>query len=123
MKKTVFVLVAFVFSNLLIAQDFEKYFAEGSLRVDYYHGGNDSEEFISNDALYHEPFWGGSKINLLDTFNYGHYKFEVFDSASNTMIYSKGYSTLFGEWRYTAEAKTNWRTLSECNYAFPEEPD
>ncbi len=113
MKKTIFVLIAVVFSNMLIAQNFEEYFAEGSLRVDYYHGGNHSEEFISNDALYHEPFWGGSKINLVDTFNYGHYKFEVFDSASNTMIYSKGYSTLFGEWRYTAEAKTNWRTLSE----------
>lgn len=113
MKKDLFIAFAILITTTLSAQKFEQYFTDGSLRIDYYHGGNNVKEFISNDALYHEPFWGGSKINLVDTFNYGHYKFEVFDSANNTLIYSRGYSTLFGEWRYTAEAKTNWRTLSE----------
>jgi len=113
MRKVLFVLSVIAFSLVSNAQSFDKYFADGSLRVDYFHGGDAKKEFISNDALYHEPFWGGSKTNLIDTFNYGHYKFEVYDSAMNTLIYSRGYSTLFGEWRFTAEAKTNWRTLSE----------
>jgi hypothetical protein len=95
------------------AQDFDTYFSKGSLRVDYYHSGNNKKEFISNDALYHEPFWGGSKINLVDTFNYGLYKFEVLDSAAKKLIYSRGYSTLFGEWQYTDEAKIQWRSFSE----------
>ena len=93
--------------------NFDQYFNSGSLRVDYFHSGNSEKEFISNDAMYHEPFWGGSKINLIDTFNYGHYKYEVYDSLTNSLIYSKGYSTLFGEWRYTDEAKNGWRTFSE----------
>ncbi len=97
----------------LNAQSFEKYFAEGSLRVDYFHGGNSKQEFIFNDALYHEAFWGGSKINLIDTFDYGSYKFEVYDSLSNTLIYSRGFSTLFGEWRFTDEAKSGNRSISE----------
>ena len=113
MIKALNVFLIFLISTSVSAQKFDQYFADGSLRVDYYHGGNFEKEFISNDALYHEAFWGGSKVNLIDTFNYGHYKFEVLDSASNQLIYSRGYSTLFGEWRFTPEAKTNWRTLSE----------
>ncbi|RUA29759.1 MAG: peptidase M64 [Bacteroidetes bacterium] len=113
MKRIVFIVFGlFLFANLS-AQNFEKYFTKGGLRVDYYHGGNSEVEYISNDAMYHEPFFGGSHINLIDTFNYGHYKYEVFDSLTNKLIYSRGYSTLFGEWRFTEEAKSNSRTLSE----------
>lgn len=113
MRRLVLVFVSVLIGFSMNAQEFDKYFVEGSLRVDYYHSGNAKEEHISNDALYKEPFFGGSHINLIDTFNYGHYKYEVFDSLSNSLIYSRGYSTLFGEWRYTDEAKTNWRSLSE----------
>jgi len=105
--------LVFIVTLSVSAQDFDKFFGEGSLRVDYFHGGNSTEEFISNDALYHEPFFGGSKINLIDSFNYGHYKYEVYDSLTNKLIYSRGYSTLFGEWRFTAEAKQYRRTFSE----------
>ena len=48
--------LALIATLSLSAQDFDKFFEEGSLRVDYFHGGNSTEEFISNDALYHEPF-------------------------------------------------------------------
>lgn len=95
------------------AQDFKKYFTKGSLRIDYIHTANSENELISSDAIYHEPNWGGSQVNLIDTFDYGHYKFEVFDSASASMIYSRGYSSLCGEWRYTDEAKKLWRSFSE----------
>ena len=113
MRKAFLILFAFVLTLNISAQKFDQYFSNGSLRVDYFHGGNHEKEFISNDALYHEPYFGGSKLNMIDTFDYGHYKFEVFDSVSSVMIYSRGYSTLFGEWRYTKDAESNWRTLSE----------
>ncbi len=95
------------------AQNFQKYFSSGSLRIDYIHSATHNKELLSRDQLYHEPHWGGSHINLIDTFNYGHYKFEVYDSLSNQLIYSRGYSTLCGEWRYTEEAKKLWRSFSE----------
>jgi len=113
MNRIVLVCVAFVVTLSVSAQNFDQFFELGSLRVDYFHGGNSTDDFISNDALYHEPYFGGSKINLIDTFNYGLYKYEVYDSLTNQLIYSRGYSTLFGEWRHTKEAKQYRRTFSE----------
>lgn len=102
----------FVFQSAF-SQDFDEYFSEASMRFDYYRTGNNETETMSNDQVYKEPYWGGSHINLLDTFNLGNYKFEVYDSASNTLIYSRGYSSLFKEWRYTPEAKQINRSFSE----------
>lgn len=92
---------------------FDTYFEDKTLRLDYYHSGTDTEEFYSIDELLEEPHWGGSKTKLVDEFDYGNYKFEVYDSASNKLIYSRGYSTLFGEWQTTAEAKQTRRSFSE----------
>ena len=92
---------------------FEENFLDKTLRIDYVHTGNFEKEYYSIDELIEEPFWGGSKINLLDQFNYGKYKVIVYDSASNKPIYSKTYSSLFGEWQTTDEAKTTFRSLSE----------
>lgn len=100
-------------SSLLFSQDFQKYFEDASLRFDYFHGGNSQSEWFSNDELIKEKYWGGSKVNLVDTFNYGKYKFTVKDKESGRLIYSRGYSTLFGEWTHTEEAKKINRSFSE----------
>jgi len=113
MKKLAVFLVSTFFAYSAMSQDFSKYFSEGSLRFDYYHTGNSSMEMMSNDEILHEPYWGGSKVNLIDTFDYGNYKFEVYDSLSNTLVYSRGFSSLFAEWRYTPEAKIINRSFSE----------
>ena len=98
-----------LFSNA----QFDKYFLNKTLRIDYFRTGNDTLEYVSIDELIEEQFWGGSKINLLDTFNYGNYKFEVYDISTGKLIYSRGYCTLFNEWKTTEEAKTTWKTFSE----------
>ena len=114
MKQIFFILLTTIILHTQSnAQFFNEYFTKGSLRVDYTHTANAKSEIFSLDSYIHEPFWGGSEINLIDTFNYGHYKFEVFDSISEVLIYSRGYSTLCGEWRYTDEARTYWRSFSE----------
>lgn len=100
------------------SQDFTKNFVDGSLRFDYFRTGNYSDEIISADALYKEPFWGGSHKNLVDTFNMGNYKFEVYDSLSSNLLYSRGFSSLFFEWRFTPEANYINRSFSESVF-FP----
>lgn len=92
---------------------FDKYFQDKTLRMDYYHTGNDKEEIYSFDELIIEPYWGGSKTNLIDTFEYGKYYFKIYHEKTNELIYSRGYSTLFGEWQTSDEAKETWRTVSE----------
>ena len=62
-------------TNLAFSQiNFDQYFENKTLRLDYYHTGNSTEDSYSIDELIEEPYWGGSKTNLLDKFNYGKYK-------------------------------------------------
>ena len=100
-------------TTLIVNAQFEKCFHDKTLRIDYYHSGNNETEFYTFSQLLEEPYWGGSKVNLVDTFNYGKYYFKVFDIKTDSLLYSRGYSTLFGEWQTTDEAKTTSRSLME----------
>ncbi|MEO8398253.1 MAG: peptidase M64 N-terminal domain-containing protein, partial [Ignavibacteriaceae bacterium] len=94
--KIIFLL--FVINAFASAQiDFDDFFLNKTLRIDYYHTGNKENDSYSMDELIEEPYWGGSKKNLIDKFNYGNYKFEAYDQTSNKLIYSRTYSTLFRE--------------------------
>ena len=111
--KELVISILLIISINISAQKFEDLFAKGSLRIDYVHSATHDNEVISLDEFYHEPYWGGSEVNLIDTFNYGYYKFEMTDSISGKTLYSKGYSTLSAEWTSTPEAKDNWRSFTE----------
>jgi len=111
-------LIFILFLSLGSYAQFNKYFKDKALRLDYYHTGNDKEEVYSYDEMIIEPYWGGSKTNLIDTLEYGKYYFKVYDEKSNELIYSRGYSTLFGEWQTSDEARETWRTVSE-SVVFP----
>jgi len=101
-------------TNLTFSQiNFNQYFEDKSLRLDYYHTGNSSEDSYSIDELIEEPYWGGSKTNLLDIFDYGKYKIIVKDFASGIELYSHTYATLFSEWQTTDEAKQTTKSFSE----------
>ena len=93
---------------------YEKYFHDKTLRMDYYHSGNSNQEAYYFDELIEEPLCGGSKINLIDTFEYGNYYLKVFSSSNDSLLYSRGYSSLFGEWQTTNEAKEIQRSFSEA---------
>ncbi|MEJ2593743.1 MAG: M64 family metallopeptidase [bacterium] len=97
---------------------FEVYFHDKTMRLDYHHSGNFSEDRITFDRILEEPFWGGSHLNLVDTFGYGKYYLEVIAQVNDSLIYSHGYSTLLGEWQTTPEARQNWRTFRE-SVVFP----
>ena len=99
--------------NIFSQINFTQYFENKTLRLDYYHTGNSIEDSYSFDELIEEPYWGGSKTNLLDEFNYGKYKFVVKDYVSGKEIYSRTYSTLFSEWQTTDEAKQTVKSFSE----------
>ena len=93
--------------------DFNTYFVNKTMRVDYIHTGDSVNEIISLKQIKQEPFWGGSHKNLIDTFRYGRYMCEILDSASKKMIYSRGYNALFQEWQTYAEAKTIRKSFYE----------
>jgi hypothetical protein len=85
--------------------DFEKWFEDVTLRVDYHHWGNSTSEDIALSTISEEGHWAGSRTHLTDLPDYGKYRFRILDLATGTVLYEDGYSTLFGEWQTTAEAK------------------
>lgn len=98
----------------LFAVEYDQYFADQTLRIDFFHNGAKDEEKISIDQLYRLRLWAGPRMNLIDTLNYGDYMIRVFDAKSNGMIYSYGFSTLFNEWQTTEEAlQGGWKTIHE----------
>jgi len=111
-----FVLPLFSFSQV----EFGQYFKDKSLRVDFLLGGNAKEVVVYPQAMKQEPYWAGSKKNLIDPFNYGSYRFSVFDVKSDSLIFRKGFSTLFQEWQTTAEAKKTNKTFYQAAiFPFP----
>lgn len=102
-----------IFSYAKTQNQFHPYFLEKTLRFDYIQSGTKDTSIIFFKQLKEEPHWGGSLTNLIDTFHYGKYNLQVFDSATNKLIYSRGYCTLFEEWQTTKEATKLQRSFYE----------
>jgi peptidase M64-like protein len=69
--------------------------APATMRVDYYHTGNDKEERFSLDRIVIEPLpWAGNVSRSVDKTNLGKYFFEVVDAASGTTLYSRGFASV-----------------------------
>lgn len=123
MKKLFFyVLLSFFISTSFASEEFyDTYFTSKTIRVDYFHTGNSKSEIFSLDQVYEAQNWAGSRINLIDTLNLGKYFFKVFDVSSNKLLFSRGFSSIFGEWQTTGEAREgDNRTFHETvRFPFP----
>ena len=93
--------------------DFKKYFENNTMRLDYFHTGTASEEHFAVDRTINDGLWSGSKNMLLDNLNQGLYFFEVLDKETETLLFSRGFSSIFGEWQTIPEAKEKWGTFHE----------
>ncbi len=112
MLKYILVFLTLIKSYFGFPQEkFSAFFENKSLRMDYIHAGNENNSSIYLKEFREEPFWGGSKINLTDTFKYGDYLLEMYDSVSGQLIYSRGYNTLFKEWQTTEQAESSAKIL------------
>ena len=118
MKRLIFVLFALAGVPSLVAA------APATLRVDYYHSGNDKSEYFSFDRAVIEPLpWPGNMTRAIDASDRGKYFFEVSDAASSRVLYSRGFASIFGEWETTGEAQEMNRTFSESlRFPAPDQP-
>ena len=103
--------------------DFATYFEPKSLRVDFALSGNAKEQHAALQQLREEPVWGGPVKNLIDPFEYGSYYIKIYDLQTNTLIYSRGFDTLFGEWRTTDQAtKETQSWTNSISIPYPKKP-
>lgn len=88
------------------AQDFNQYFQDKTLRIDYIFSGNDREQHIAVDELCVEPRWYGKRQRLAELPVDGNGQITVRDHKTGNTIYRNSFSTLFQEWQSYPEAKT-----------------
>src|ERR1019366_8288318 len=98
--------------------------APRTLRVDYYHTGNSHEEWFSLDRVVLDPLeWPGNLNKTIDESQLGDYRFEVREQTSGKLLYSRGFNSVFGEWKTTEEALHGNRTFSESlRFPTPDAP-
>lgn len=120
MKKLTSLILFFAICLTVNAQgEFAKFFYNKTMRLDYYHaGGAGVQESFFFDELVEQPYFAGSKVNLIDTCGYGCYQLRLIDKASGELIYQKGYDNLMKEWLTTPEAKLTQRAMPE-SITFP----
>lgn len=85
-----------------------------TMRLDYMHGGDAGAAHYAIERVVIEPLpWPGNPARPIDDSNRGNNLFEVIDTRSGKRLYSRGFSTIFDEWRQTGEAQRLARGFQE----------
>ena len=106
MKRLCFLFFVVLSALGISAQDFNSWFQDKTLRIDYIFSGNDHEQHIAVDELSQSPRWYGKRQRLAELPMEGNGQITVRDSVSGKIIYRNSFSTLFQEWKSYPEAKT-----------------
>ena len=97
--------------------------APPTLRVDFYHSGNHQTEMFSLDRVVLEPLpWTGNMQRPIDKTLRGKYLFEIVDPDTGAVAWSRSFSSIYGEWETTREARDMNRTYHE-SVRFPAQAD
>ncbi|MBR1719980.1 MAG: IgA Peptidase M64 [Phocaeicola sp.] len=105
MKRFYSLVVACMLMGAIHAQDFNQYFEDRTLRVDYIFSGDFNQQSISMDELSSLPGWAGRKHHLSDIPLAGNGEVCVKDKSNGAVLYRTSFSSLFQEWLGEAEAK------------------
>ncbi len=85
-----------------------------TVRLDYLHSGNALNESYAMERVVIEPLpWPGDMRATIDNTNRGNNMVEVVDAKTGELLYSRGFSTIFAEWRSTDEATRANRGFQE----------
>ena len=86
----------------------------GTMRVDYFHSGNNETEMFSLDQVVVEPLpWTGNMAQPYDKTSRGKYLFEIIDPENGDIAWSRSFSSIYGEWETTGEAREINRSFHE----------
>ena len=85
--------------------EFDKFFCDSTLRVDYIFSGDTQSQQISLDKCNLMPHWYGKRNNLDILPVQGNGQITVRDHNTKQVIYTNSFSTLFQEWLTYDEAK------------------
>lgn len=94
-----------------------------TLRVDFYHSGNFESEMFSLDQVILEPLqFSGNLAQPIDQTLRGKYVFEIVNAETGSIVWSRSFSSIYGEWETTGEAREMNRTFHE-SLRFPNQEE
>ena len=88
------------------AQNFNDYFLDKTLRLDYLFTGNAQKQEIVLDGLSSLPEWAGRRHHLAEIPLEGNGKITVKEKSTGKIIYRTSFSSLFQEWVGEKEAQS-----------------
>lgn len=111
-KSTFFVLFFVVLLPWrMAAHNFDTYFCDSTLRLDYIFAGKVGDVKIYSEELNLLSGWAGRRARLDSLPLQGNGQLEVRDKESKRLIYTTSFSSLFQEWLTTEEAKSSPRAF------------
>ncbi len=114
LRKRILFLVLLTQINISsFGKEYTDWFTDNVMRIDLIHAGTSETEYYFVEEFFQEMTWAGAKTKLIDNTGYGDNFFEVYDSTSQQLIYSRAYNNLFYEWQGTVEAKKTNRSFEE----------
>lgn len=124
MKKTVWILtLGLSLCGHAFAQNFDDYFVDKTLRLDYIFTGNADKQDICLDELSSLPQWAGRHTHLSELPLAGNGEITVKDKATGKVIYRTSFSSLFQEWLGEKEAKVLTRGFENTFLVpYPKQP-
>lgn len=124
MKKTAWILtLGLSFCGHAFAQNFDDYFVDKTLRLDYIFTGNADKQDICLDELSSLPQWAGRHTHLSELPLAGNGEITVKDKATGKVIYRTSFSSLFQEWLGEKEAKVLTRGFENTFLVpYPKQP-
>lgn len=105
------------------AQQFEDYFENRTLRLDYIFSGNYAHQELYVDELISMPRWYGKRQHLAEVPLRGNGQIIVRSKADGGVIYRHSFSSLFQEWLSTEESKHTQKSFENVFLVpFPKAP-
>lgn len=105
MKKLIAIACLALTISTARAIEFDQYFTDATLRLDYAFAGDAGKQGIYLDQLSRLPKWWGRRARLDEVPVAGDGTITMRDHKSGKVIYMHSFSSLFQEWISTAEAK------------------
>jgi len=118
-----YLLILLLFPSGLFAQNFDDFFENKTLRLDYLHIGNAQGERIEPVTFWQGGVWSGTHKQLIEPSRLGEMVLTVKDAQTYKVIFTRSYSTLFGEFVTTEKAeKEEGRFEESVQMPYPKAP-
>ncbi|MFV0555239.1 MAG: M64 family metallopeptidase [Mangrovibacterium sp.] len=96
------------------AQEYNKHFTDNALRIDFSLAGNNADTKFYLEQMKQLESYAGSRSALIDEQYMGDYRYSLSDIETDSLLFARGFNSLFREWQSTPEAELLDRSYYHC---------